>query len=80
MPVIAYVTDWCPDCSDSKRLLRQLGVKYREVDIDAVPGAEEEMRSRNGGVRRVPTILVNDMVLVEPTESELRDALKPRQS
>jgi mycoredoxin len=77
MPVIAYTTDWCPDCLDTKRLLKQLGVKYQEIDIDAVPGAEAEMRSHNGDVRRVPTLLINDKVLVEPTESELRDALKP---
>lgn len=74
--VIAYVTNWCPDCTRSQRLLQQMGVKFHEIDIESVRGAEAEMRSKNGGSGKVPTILIDDIVLIEPTDNELRDALK----
>jgi mycoredoxin len=76
--VIAYVTNWCPDCTRSRRVLQQMGVKFQEIDIESVKGAEQEMRSRNGGSGKVPTILIDDIVLIEPTDNELRDALKGR--
>ena len=73
--VIAYTTDWCPDCIRSKRVLQQAGIKFIEIDIESVDGAEEEMRARNGGSGKVPTILIDDIVLIEPTDNELRRAL-----
>jgi mycoredoxin len=72
------VTNWCPDCTRSRRVLQQMGVKFQEIDIESVKGAEQEMRSRNGGSGKVPTILIDDIVLIEPTDNELRDALKGR--
>jgi translation initiation factor IF-1 len=33
------------------------------------------MRAANGGSGKVPTILVGDRVLIEPTDEELRDAV-----
>jgi mycoredoxin len=78
--VIAYVTNWCPDCTRSRRVLQQMGIRYHEIDIESVRGAEAEMRSRNGGSGKVPTILIDDVVLIEPSDAELRDALKVRVS
>lgn len=55
-----------------------MGIKYEEIDIEDVRGAEDEMRSRNGGSGKVPTILIDGIVLIEPTDIELREALKGR--
>ena len=78
--VIAYITDWCPDCMRSRRVLQQAGVKFVEIDIESIDGAEEEMRARNGGSGKVPTILIGDIVLIEPTDNELRRALNENPS
>src|SRR5579862_5090741 len=66
--VIAYVTQWCPDCSRSRWLLQRLGVTFQEIDIEKVDGAEADMRARNGGSGKVPTILVDGRVLIEPSD------------
>ena len=43
-----YVTDWCPYCERARRLLAEKGVAIEEIDVDWVPGAREEMRTRSG--------------------------------
>lgn len=53
-----------------------MGVSFREIDIEEVRGAEEEMRRLNGDSGKVPTIVVEEgLVLVEPSDAELRAAL-----
>jgi glutaredoxin len=52
-----------------------MGITYEEIDIDRVPGAEEVMRSLNGGSGKVPTIFIGDKVLIEPSDKEIREAL-----
>lgn len=74
--MVAYITHWCPDCTRSRRILQQMGIKYAEIDIETVAGAEDEMRARNGGSGKVPTLLIDDIVLIEPTDAELRRALE----
>ena len=80
MAVIAYMTNWCPDCARSRRVLEREGVPYVEIDIDKTPDAEEAMRALNGGSGKVPTILVDTgtgrLTLIEPTDTELMDALR----
>jgi mycoredoxin len=73
---VAYTTSWCPDCIRSKRLLHRLGIPFQEIDIDRLAGAEEEMRACNGGSGKVPTILIGDSVLIEPSDEELQRALR----
>jgi glutaredoxin len=73
--VVAYTTSWCPDCHRSKRLLVRRGVEFAEIDIERVAGAEAAMRGLNGGSGKVPTILLGDEALVEPTDLDLEAAL-----
>jgi glutaredoxin 3 len=44
--IVMYATDWCPYCTRARRLLEAKGVSWREIDIEAVDGAREEMRAR----------------------------------
>ncbi|MCC6728813.1 MAG: glutaredoxin family protein [Chthonomonadales bacterium] len=76
--VVAYVTAWCPDCTRSRRVLKQAGVAFEEIDIERVPGAEDAMRRLNGGRGKVPTIQIDGRVLVEPNDDELRAAIRFR--
>ena len=54
-----YATGWCPYCTRARRLLAGKGVAYREIDIDATPGAREDMRARSKR-SSVPQIFVGD--------------------
>lgn len=71
-----YTTQWCGDCLFTKRLLREWGVPYREVDIAEDDDARELVRQAARGKLSVPTIVFADgRVLVEPSRAELRSAL-----
>ena len=54
-----YVTDWCPYCQRARSLLADKGVAVEEIDVDAVPGAREEMRARSGR-DTVPQIFIGE--------------------
>jgi glutaredoxin 3 len=55
--VIMYASDWCPYCARARGLLEGKGVAYEEIDVDAVPGAREEMVARSGR-HTVPQIFI----------------------
>lgn len=78
--VTAYVTNWCPDCIRSRRVLQRAGIPFEEIDIEATQGAEEAMRALNGGSGKVPTILIESLqdclILVEPDDRALAEALR----
>ncbi len=76
--VVMYGADWCPDCRKSKAYLTDNKINFQYIEIDkkenewAIPVIKE----LNNGKRRIPTILINDeIVLVEPENEELRQAL-----
>jgi glutaredoxin 3 len=52
-----YTTDWCPYCARARSLLELKGLAYTEIDVDAVPGARDEMMARGGG-ETVPQIFI----------------------
>ena len=56
--VVIYTTDWCPYCARARSLLELKGVAYAEIDVDAVPGARDEMLARGGG-DTVPQIFID---------------------
>jgi glutaredoxin 3 len=53
-----YTTGWCPYCSRARQLLVAKGVEFEEIDVDARPGAREEMIARSGR-RTIPQIFIN---------------------
>jgi glutaredoxin 3 len=58
-PVTIYTTSWCPYCTAAKALLTRKGVDFREIDVERVDGAREEMVGR---ARRtsVPQIFIGE--------------------
>ena len=52
-----YVTAWCPYCMRARGVLESKGVDVQEIDVDAVPGAQEEMLARCGR-SSVPQIFI----------------------
>ena len=78
--IVAFVTTWCPDCSRTLRTLTRNSIPYEAIDIEAGPGAEETMKSLNGGSGKVPTLIIESQegrtVLIEPSDRALLKVVK----
>jgi mycoredoxin len=58
MDLLVYSAPWCPDCRTAKRFLEKHGIAYKEVDIEATPGAADEV-IRQTGKRAIPQFVLN---------------------
>ena len=58
MDVVVYCAPWCPDCRQAKRFLERFKIPYREIDIESVPGAAEEVIRRTGK-RAIPQFVID---------------------
>jgi glutaredoxin len=58
MKLTLYSATWCRDCREAKRFLDQHQIAYTEVDIEATPGAVEEVL-RNVGKRAIPQFVID---------------------
>jgi glutaredoxin len=73
--IIMYARErFCPDVTRSRLRLTELGVPWTEFDIEADEEAGKEAE-RLTGRRNVPTLIVGDKILVEPSNAQLDDAL-----
>ena len=68
-----YVADWCPYCMRARNLLAAKGVVAEEIDVDAVPGAREEMWARSGR-DTVPQIFIGESHVGGSDELQALDA------
>lgn len=57
--VLLYTTTWCGDCHRTKRRLDEMGIPYKEVNIEEHPDAVDVVLKHNAGKRRVPTMLID---------------------
>jgi len=58
-----YTTTICPFCMQAKRLLREHGIPYDEINVEDDAGRRDEMITRAAGRRTVPQIFIdNDYV------------------
>ncbi len=80
MQLTLYSASWCRDCREAKRFLEQHRIPYTEIDIEATPGAAEEVL-RNVGKRAIPQFVI-DGEWVQPyrpgrgfLHSEMRERL-----
>lgn len=55
-----YTSPLCGFCHAAKRLLKQKGAKFSEVDVLRNPGRKAEMIKRANGGRTVPQIFIGD--------------------
>lgn len=58
MELTVYTAPWCGDCRVAKRWLAQHNINYKEINIEEVPGAAEEVIQRTGK-RAIPQFVVN---------------------
>ncbi len=60
MEVVIYSSAFCPYCTWAKKMLESKQVDYKEIRIDQVEGAQQEMLSRSSGMMTVPQIFIGD--------------------
>ncbi len=58
--VTMFTTSVCPFCMQAKRLLREHGIPYDEIDVEDDPDLRTQMVTRTGGRRTVPQIFIDD--------------------
>ena len=58
MELIVYSSAWCRDCREAKMFLAKHKIPYKEIDIETVPGAAQEVIA-NTGKRAIPQFVIN---------------------
>lgn len=58
MDVVVYCAPWCGDCREAKRFLNRHGIPFREINIEEVAGAADEVVRRTGK-RAIPQFVVD---------------------
>jgi len=74
MEIIIYTTKTCPHCVTAKKYLTTQGLSYIEKDVSSDPLASREMSEL--GARGVPTLKINNQVLVGFSPQEVMRLLK----
>lgn len=59
-PIEIYTSPLCGFCHAAKKLLKEKGAKFSEVNVLAQPGRKAEMIKRSNGGRTVPQIFIGD--------------------
>ena len=58
MELLLYSASWCRDCREAKRFLTKHNIAFTEIDIEATPGAADEVIS-NVGKRAIPQFVMD---------------------
>ena len=58
--VTIYSSMFCPFCHRAKKLLKQKGVEYDEIDVTMNSGRKQEMMERAQGRHTVPQIFIGE--------------------
>ncbi len=69
--IIVYARErYCPDVERTRTRLAELQVPWIEHDIEADDNAAATVEALTG-MRRVPTVVIGDAILIEPSNEEL---------
>ncbi len=75
--ITMYGADWCGDCRRSERLLKELGVEWTKIDVEADVSAADKVKEINGGAQSIPVIVFSDGThLTEPSDNDLKAKLQ----
>jgi glutaredoxin len=73
--IVVYARErYCPDVERTRNRLSELDIPWIEHDIEADEDAARAVEALTGR-RRVPTVVVGDNVLIEPSNDELDASL-----
>jgi mycoredoxin len=76
MDLTLYSASWCRDCREAKRFLAKHNIAYKEIDIESVPGASEQVIA-NVGKRAIPQFVIDGKWIqpYRPGEGFLHDEM-----
>lgn len=57
-PIRVYTTSVCPYCVSAKRLLKEQGLPFEEINLEKDPDLRMKLSKENGGWRTVPMIFI----------------------
>jgi mycoredoxin len=57
---VMFSTEWCGYCKRLKNQLGEIGITFREINVEEEPDSAEFVEQVNGGNRVVPTLLFSD--------------------
>lgn len=55
-----YVTNYCPYCTQAKRLLTSKNLEFETIDLSNDPDKRAKLSADNNGYRTVPMIFIGD--------------------
>ncbi len=58
MDLTLYSASWCRDCREAKRFLQKHNIAFKEIDIEEVPGAADDVL-RHVGKRAIPQFVID---------------------
>lgn len=73
--VIYYGADWCADCKMAKEYFARHQITYEAHDVENEPNALDRMLELTHGNKAIPTIIIGDKIMQEPTTAQLDEAL-----
>ena len=58
MDITVYTAAWCRDCREAKRFLDKHSIPYKEIDIERVAGAADEVQA-HVGKKAIPQFVID---------------------
>lgn len=74
--IVLYTRPGCAFCTSLRRKLRRSGLPVHEIDIWQDGAAAEVVRAAAGGNETVPTVVVGDATLVNPSYRQALDVVR----
>jgi glutaredoxin len=69
--ITVYGSRTCPDTSRATRYLDDHQMAYEFKDVDESPEYNDYVAGLNGGKRIIPTIRIDNQILINPSGEEL---------
>ena len=74
--IVMYARErFCPDVTRARLRLERLGIEWTEYDVEADDARKQEMMALTGRPN-VPTIVIGNTILIEPSVREIDTALE----
>ena len=74
--ITVYGSTTCPDTRRARQYLDAHQIAYEFKDVDQAPEYNDYIAGLNGGKRVMPTIQVNNEVLINPDDAALAQAVE----
>ncbi|MGI8744816.1 MAG: glutaredoxin domain-containing protein [Bryobacteraceae bacterium] len=74
-----YGADWCEHTQRVLSYLDGLGVSYKYINIEDDEHAAAWVRHQNDGKEKKPTVDIGGIILLQPSDLELEEALRDAQ-